>query len=220
MVQALLDIVREGQITPSSITTADVASRAGVPIGSLYEYFEDLGAIADAAVDQLLHRHDELLEECARNLPSTPTEIVDVLVDTYGRLYRDETGYLSLRFSTLFQPYHRQWLSQSLESFMRRMIEADAAAFPTGPETMKRLQLLFTVGDAVLQEVYRGGADPDPEVLAEGRTILHLAIERLARGQGEPAVPRVLDQASPGQASADQGSTGQGSTESDTSNPR
>ena len=49
------------------------------------------------------------------------------LVDTYGRLYRDETGYLALRFSTLFQPYHRQWLSQSLEAFMRRMIEADAA---------------------------------------------------------------------------------------------
>jgi AcrR family transcriptional regulator len=201
MVHSLLDLVREGEITPSSITTADVASRAGVPIGSLYEYFEDLGAIADAAVDQLLRRHDELLEECAGQMPSTPTQLVDVLIDTYGRLYRDDTGYLSLRFSTLFQPYHRQWLSQSLEQFMARMIAAQSGpgGLPGGAETMKRMQLLFAVGDAVLQEVYRDGADPDPDVLAEGRALLHLAIERVATGN--TAAPSHAPDA------ADQGST-------------
>ena len=174
MVQALLDLVCEGEITPSSITTADV------PIGSLYEYFEDLGAIADAAVDQLLRRHDELLEECATLLPTTPTQLVDVLIDTYGRLYRDDTGYLALRFSTLFQPYHRQWLSQSLEAFIRRVITTEEGILPSGPDATKRMHLLFAVGDAVLQEVYRDTADPDPEVLAEGRIILYLAMERLA----------------------------------------
>jgi AcrR family transcriptional regulator len=199
MVQALLDLVREGDITPSSITTADVAVRAGVPIGSLYEYFEDLGAIADAAVDQLLHRHDELLEACARQKPSTPIELVDVLIDTYGRLYRDDTGYLPLRFSTLFQPYHRLWLSQSLESFIQRMIDSEhgVGSLAGGAASLKRMQLLFAVGDAVLQEVYRNGAEPDPEVLAEGRALLHLAMERLGSGASD-----------------------QGSTDSETSNAR
>lgn len=218
MVQALLDLVREGEITPSSITTADVAARAGVPIGSLYEYFEDLGAIADAAVDQLLRRHDELLEECAKQQPSTPIELVDVLIDTYGRLYRDDTGYLSLRFSTLFQPYHRLWLTQSLESFIQRMIDAEhgVGSLSGGATSMRRMQLLFAVGDAVLQEVYRDGAAPDPEVLAEGRALLHLAMERIG------SVSNATVDASPASTvSADHDERAdQGSTESETSNAR
>ena len=204
MVQALVDLVCEGEITPSALTTADVAERAGVPIGSLYEYFEDLGAIADAAVDQLLRRHDKLLEECARQGPSTPQELVDVLFDTYGRLYRDETGYLALRFSTLFQPYHRRWLTESLEAFIARTVDANGGlgVFASGPATLRRLHLLFVMGDAVLQEVYRDGVSPDPELAAEGRALLHFAVERVANDAATPPA------------------AGQGSTDTDASNAR
>lgn len=48
IVNGLVELVHEGR--GADLTTTEVAERAGIPIGSLYEYFEDLSSIVDAAV--------------------------------------------------------------------------------------------------------------------------------------------------------------------------
>lgn len=179
MITALVELV--GERVPSELTTADVADRAGVPIGSLYEYFEDLPAIVDAAVSRMLDRHDEIVLGRDAPAPATPHEFVDVLFDAYLELYAEQPGFLTLRNSTLFDAHHRQWLIDRVEGFLD---EAGAAAterglFGNGAQVDARLGLIIATADAMLQRIFRDDPVGDPVLIAESRTVLKFMVDRL-----------------------------------------
>jgi AcrR family transcriptional regulator len=180
IINAMVELV--GERVPSELTTTDVAERAGVPIGSLYEYFEDLPAIVDAAVARMLDRHDELLLDRAAPPPASAHEFVDVLFDAYLVLYAEEPGFVTLRNSTLFEPHHRRWLIERVEGFLD---QAGAAATQRGVlggerATGARLGLIIAAGDAMLQRVFRDDPAGDPVLIAESRVVLEFMVDRLA----------------------------------------
>jgi AcrR family transcriptional regulator len=180
IIAALVELV--GERVPSELTTTDVAERAGVPIGSLYEYFEDLPAIVDAAVARMLDRHDELLLDRDAPPPATAHEFVDVLFDAYLVLYAEQPGFVTLRNSTLFEPHHRQWLTERVEGFLDQAGAAAAArgVLGPGPGTDARLGLIIVTGDAMLQRVFRDDPTGDPVLIAESRVVLKFMVDRLA----------------------------------------
>ena len=183
VITALLDLVSETE-RASELTTADIAARAGVPIGSLYEYFEDLPAIVDAAMARFLDRHDALLYPLRTNPPRSMRQLVDALFDTYYELYSSEPGLQALRHSNLFQTHHRDWLVDRVASFVQSIADSGAALgiFARRPDTLARLDFVFTMGDAVLQTALRNGPPGDPMVLSEGRAILQYATRRVMNG--------------------------------------
>jgi AcrR family transcriptional regulator len=180
IVTALVELV--GERVASELTTTDVADRAGVPIGSLYEYFEDLPAIVDAAVARMLDRHDELLIDRDQPPPTSAHEFVDTLFDAYLVLYREQPGYVTLRNSTLFQEHHRQWFVERVEGFLDRVGAAAASRGVLGRNlsTDGRLGLVFSVGDALLQRIFREDPEGDPVLIAESRIVLRFMVDRLA----------------------------------------
>jgi AcrR family transcriptional regulator len=182
IINALVALV--GERVPSELTTTDVAERAGVPIGSLYEYFEDLPSIVDAAVARMLDRHDELLIDAPT--PATAHEFVDVLFDAYLVLYAEQPGFVTLRNSTLFEPHHRQWLTERVEGFLDRAGTAAAArgVVGGGPGIDARLGLIIATGDAMLQRVFRDDPAGDPVLIAESRVVLKFMVDRLAAEPG------------------------------------
>jgi AcrR family transcriptional regulator len=184
IIAALVELV--GERVPSELTTSDVAERAGVPIGSLYEYFEDLPAIVDAAVARMLDRHDELLLDRDAPPPATAHEFVDVLFDAYLVLYAEQPGFVTLRNSTLFEPHHRQWLTARVEGFLDQAGAAAAArglvGGDHGPDA--RLGLIIATGDAMLQRVFRDDPAGDPVLVAESRVVLKFMVDRLALRPG------------------------------------
>jgi AcrR family transcriptional regulator len=184
IVTALVDLV--GERVPSQLTTTDVAARAGVPIGSLYEYFEDLPAIVDAAVARMLERHDELLIDRDAPPPASAHEFVDVLFDAYVVLYREQPGFVTLRNSTLFEPHHRRWIVERVEGFLDLAGAAAAArgVLGRGSDTDARLGLLMAVGDAMLQRAFRDDPGGDPVLIAESRVVLKFMVDRLAVDPG------------------------------------
>lgn len=187
-ITALLELVGEVE-RPTELTTADVAARAGIPLGSLYEYFEDLPAVVDAAVGRVLERHDELLLELRTSPPRTLRRLVDLLFDTYLQLYREQPGYLALRWSPLFERHHREWLTERVSSFIRDVAEHATAlgVLVDRPDTIARLDLVFAMGDAVLQAALRDGGPGDPMMLDEGRAVLQYATRRVVNGlEGTP----------------------------------
>ncbi len=180
IINALVELV--GERVPSELTTTDVAERAGVPIGSLYEYFEDLPAIVDAAVARMLDRHDELLLDRGAAPPETAHEFVDVLFDAYLELYAEQPGFVTLRNSTLFEAHHREWLTERVEGFLDRAGTAATARGVLGrePVTDARLGLIIATGDAMLQRVFRDVPSGDPVLIAESRIVLRFMVDRLA----------------------------------------
>jgi len=96
-VNRILDVAAELFITEGygATTTHAIATRANVPIGSLYQFFPDKAAILQA----LALRYGELLQQ--RFLVLNPVEMtqlslaayVDRLIDTTDQFFADHPGY-------------------------------------------------------------------------------------------------------------------------------
>lgn len=181
---ALVDLVR-AHPHPGVITTSDVAERAGLPIGSLYVYFEDLGSIVDATVVAMLERHDVMLARALEAPVTSVEQLVDRLFDTYVELYRDEPGFVSLRGTSLFEPRHMEWLRTRVLNLVGLTAEslAGAGIAPAGADIAARIDLAFVLGDTILLHAYRSDPSGDQAILDQGREILHFALRRITAPQ-------------------------------------
>lgn len=76
----------------AALNTNIIAKRAGVSIGSIYEYFPDKRAIVDEILNRHLARGEALFRESANDLNSgpQPVDIVRVLVSGFVTLHRDD----------------------------------------------------------------------------------------------------------------------------------
>jgi AcrR family transcriptional regulator len=179
-INALVDMI--GERPAKSISAGDVAERIGIPVGSLYEYFEDVNSIADAAVARMLDRHDEILRSLPLTTMSSVHEFVDVLFDAYLQLYADQPAFITLRNSTLWNEQHRRWLSDRVEGFLAEVTSTvwrqRSLAEPVSFD--ERLSLLFAAADAMLQRIFRDGPEAPEVLVADAKVALTFMVDRLA----------------------------------------
>jgi AcrR family transcriptional regulator len=170
---AISEVVRMiGEEPDRDITTADVAARIGIPVGSLYEYFEDVPSIVDAAVARMLDRHDELLRVATSSSVSSVHELIDVMFDAYLRLYTEQPAFVLVRNSSYWNEHHRRWLIDRVEVFLADVVTSmlRAESSSEDPALGRRLALIFAAGDAMLQRILRDGLEPDPVLASDART--------------------------------------------------
>ena len=182
LVRALLELIDEPGADPSRITTTDVAKRGGFPIGSLYEYFEDLDKVVDAAVAYSVRRHSEILAETVHDKMADMSTLVDALISSYDQLYRDDPALLSLRTSTLFQPHHRGWVRDHLQTFIRASAAPDSAlaTFAARPDLMRRLGLFVAVSESVLQHAHGDETDQGDGFTGQCHEVLRSTMHHVA----------------------------------------
>lgn len=81
------------------VTTTLIAERAGVAVGSLYQFFPDKRAVVQALTTRNLDRYMELI---ATRLASATLEnwwdAVDMVFDAYVQMYRQVPGFTQIRF--------------------------------------------------------------------------------------------------------------------------
>lgn len=103
-------------------TTGSIAQRAGVPIGSLYQWFPSKGAllaaIAERYRDAALAQVDGMLGEAALAAPLPA--LVDALVDGMASFHLGEAGYRTLSAAMLspeathaIAELHRGWVERA-----------------------------------------------------------------------------------------------------------
>jgi AcrR family transcriptional regulator len=160
-----------------------IAQVAGVPVGSIYQFFPDKAAVVDALAGTYIEQFDAAIEHLvARSDAERWTDPVGTLVDAFADLYRANPGYVAL------------WSGRHLSPELARADEANNAAIadgvrrilirqvplPDGEALVLESRVAVAVADALLQFAFREGAAGDEAVLDELKALLRLYLAQIA----------------------------------------
>ena len=87
-----------GDEGPDALTTTRVAEAAGISVGSLYQWFPDKEAIAEALALRYLDDFKALAERLARRPGRDP---VGSAVDAFAEAFRSQPGFRAMWFGGL-----------------------------------------------------------------------------------------------------------------------
>jgi AcrR family transcriptional regulator len=181
--QRVLD--REGA---EALSTVRVAEEAGASIGSLYHWYPDKEAIAEALAlrywDELANLIEGVADETERGDVEAPIERT---LEVLAAGFRARPGFLALWFGGL--------RTEGVRDATRPVRERAAVAIErllvviapdSDPAVRARVAgVLAVMGDGLLREAFRLDPDGQPELLAEGAIALRAyATTRL--GSQEP----------------------------------
>lgn len=168
-----------------ALTMRRIAEEANVPVGSIYQFYPDKGAVVDALGQQYLANFrvviDELVERATKG---ELIDFVDTVVDLYTDLFRRQSGGVAL------------WSGRHLSTELARADEASNALVADGlsrimelltdrpgdHRTQRAARMVVWVADSVLHQVFRAGSPAGPETLNELKRMLRLYWEDL-RGE-------------------------------------
>ncbi|WP_299537739.1 TetR/AcrR family transcriptional regulator [uncultured Streptomyces sp.] len=172
---ALLD-----EIGYEALSTRAVAERACVPIGSVYRFFTDKRALAEALALRNLRAYEERLAVRLAAVPASDWRAaIDALLDEYLAMRRSVPGFAQVDFGAgapADDP--RRAANQRLADRL-----ADRLAEHVGRDPDAGLRRAILVGveaaDALLQLAFRCDPSGDPEIVAETRVLLRAYLARV-----------------------------------------
>ncbi|AEM86129.1 regulatory protein TetR [Streptomyces violaceusniger Tu 4113] len=190
------------EISYEELSTRAVAERANVPIGSVYRFFSNKRAMAEA----LAHRNlDEYAARIARRLAASEPgsdagpdggggwrEAMDVVVDEYLAMKRGAPGFALVEFGNPVPATAQPRQPNHLVADRLRMLLTDrlASGAPGGvgdnggdEAAEERLRVSFLVAvetaDALLRLAFRVDPEGDPAIVAETKELLRAYLARV-----------------------------------------
>jgi AcrR family transcriptional regulator len=145
------------------LTTSAIATRAGVSVGSLYQFFPDKHAVVESLARRSFERFSARLDNIGTE---DWREAVDAVIDHYVAFSRDEPGFLVLSFGG---PVGLHALDPQDDN---NAVVAKAMGAVVGdlglPDDV--LRLAVEIGDAILALAFRRNRDGDPSLVTEAKT--------------------------------------------------
>ena len=170
-VELLLDVAEEvfEEVGYDAATTNLVAARADVPVGTLYRWFPDKAALAEALTDRYLDRLVTLYTELLTDLP--PEErIGDFLHRVMARLVVETRGQKALPalLVSAMVPGNRSpagaRMRAGLEGHIRALIELRVPGIPTDLRD-RTAEVTVTLAHLVIAAAASGEDDERREIL-------------------------------------------------------
>lgn len=170
-IEALLDAAARllQDREPEAITVRDLAAAAGVPTGTLYQFFDDRDAVLQALAVRYLAAMPGVLDDALPARGGSWSRTVDGVVDGYAAMIR---AHPAIR---------RLWLSGTLDAATRRLErETDATiAARLGARlrhqagsrrgTTAQWRTLVALIDGLLRHAFTDDPEGDPVALREAR---------------------------------------------------
>jgi len=170
-----------------SVTTNMIAARAGVSPGSLYQFFPNKEAIAQAfAADATEHLHrvyDEVLSSEVTTLPLR--DFVDIFVERLVAFNLAFPGYFALKVGATLSPPLASALADLDRGLVVRQDAMWAAIWPQSDAEQRRLPLLiaYRIFLALLPLVLQGNGEQQRSIVREMKGILFLYFESVVYRQ-------------------------------------
>ncbi|WP_328741867.1 TetR family transcriptional regulator [Streptomyces caniferus] len=168
------------------LSTRAVAGRAGVPIGSVYRFFPNKRAMAEALARRNLDAYADRITARLTAPADQPLQwrrAMDVVVDEYLAMKRTMPGFALVEF-TVPAPQAARQANYEVADRLRALF-----AGPLGLDTAdERLRTAFLVGvetaDALLQLAFRTDPAGDPAIVTETKELLRAYLARYLDGTG------------------------------------
>jgi AcrR family transcriptional regulator len=154
---ALLD-----ELGPDALSTSAIAARAGVSVGSLYQFFPDKTAVAEALARRSFERFSTHLSAVAAG---SWEEVVDQVIDTYVAFSRTEPGFQVLSFGG---PLGNQHMLDPDED-NNAVVAAALAQLVKLDVPVEIMRNAVEVGDALIALAFRRSREGDPALVAEAK---------------------------------------------------
>ncbi|MFH8621203.1 TetR/AcrR family transcriptional regulator [Streptomyces sp. NRRL B-24572] len=158
-----------------ALTMRRVAEDAGVPVGSIYQFYPDKGAVVDALGRRYLEAFEAAIDELVeRAVAGELTDLVGTMVDVYSELFRSQPGGMALWAGRHLSPELARADEASnalIAEGLRRIVE-HLTGGPGGERARRATRMVVWAANAVLHEVFKGGGEPDLETVDELKRML------------------------------------------------
>ncbi|MEW1791482.1 TetR/AcrR family transcriptional regulator [Streptomyces niveus] len=173
------------------LSTRAVATRAGVPIGSVYRFFGNKRAMADALARRNLDSYAARVEHRLAAIPAADwRSAIDAVLDEYLAMKRTVPGFGPVDFGTRIPAgppgpapapgADPAPVPDANDRVADRLTALLAAQLGRAPDTALRRTVLVAVeaADALLQLAFRTDASGDPDIIAETRELVRAYLAR------------------------------------------
>ncbi|MCX4791555.1 TetR family transcriptional regulator [Streptomyces sp. R-74717] len=176
--ERLLDACAEllDEVGYAGLTTKEVARRAEVPIGTLYQFFSDreglIGALAARNLESFLGRVADRLEQ---EEPEGISGIVDVTVDEFVTMRRTITGFGVVDFGAVGQDHILEPTLDNNTAVAGRLrsLTASLIGVQDDAEFEIAVRVALECADSVLQLAFRIDPLGDAQLIAECKRVLN-----------------------------------------------
>jgi AcrR family transcriptional regulator len=189
MLDACAEIVDE--VGYEGLTTTLLAERAGVAIGSVYQFFPDKRAVVQALTQRSLEAYLQRLAERFRAAdppPGDPTrplltdwwDGVDAAIDEYIQMHRTVPGFRTLHFGDVVDAH---LLDDELDNnavIAAQLADVLVAQFTVADTARLRFALAIAVeaADALIKFAFRRDIEGDEAVFAEAKSLIREYLHR------------------------------------------
>jgi AcrR family transcriptional regulator len=181
-VQRMLDTCAQivDEVGYEGLTTTLLAERAGVAIGSVYQFFPDKRAVVRALTRRNLEVYlSRLAERMGSGRAGNWWDGVDAAIDEYIRMHRTVPGFRALRFGNGIDAH---LLDEVLDNNALFASELARILLAQGVVETDRLHLALTIAvdaaDALISLAFRRKPEGDPDVLAETKILIRDYLQR------------------------------------------
>jgi AcrR family transcriptional regulator len=162
-----------------AMTTSEVARRAGVPIGTLYQFFDGKQALARALAERNL---DAFLDRLHARFAASPArdwaDAASSVVAEFVAMKRTVPGFAAIDFGDaragkLFMlDADRQVENNQLVAQRLKQLALADLGLPDDPGLDRVLLVAVEAADGVLRLAFRFGPDGDPDLIAEAEILV------------------------------------------------
>ncbi|ROT33979.1 TetR/AcrR family transcriptional regulator [Micromonospora sp. HM5-17] len=179
MLDACAEIVDE--VGYEGLTTTLLAERAGVAIGSVYQFFPDKRAIVQALTLRNMEAYlERLAERFSRGDLTHWWDGVDAAIDEYVTMHREVPGFRTLHFGDVVDVHlldeNRDNNGVIAEQLARVLVEQFGTT--DAPRLRFALEIAVEAADALIKLAFRRAPEGDEEVLAEATALIREYLHR------------------------------------------
>jgi AcrR family transcriptional regulator len=168
-----------------ALTIRRIAERAGVPVGTLYQFFPDKGSVVDEVARAYIAEFDKLVDGLVGSAADGDwSDPVGRLIDEFVALYRSHPGYVALWSGRHLSPELAradEANNQVIAAGVQRVL-AEQAGLVDGDALELAVRVAVRAADSLLQYAFAVSPDGDDAVLAELKTLLRLYLAHLTSG--------------------------------------